>query len=237
MTPSLRWRLAQWLELRWWRRYLRYQSPADYLARKRAYWQRTLDELDWTVEEGATALDAGCGPAGIFTLLHNRQRMTALDPLLEHYEEKLAIFSRADYPEVTFICGPLEARLPSPGVASAPIPATSFPPATAPQAPPPYDVLYCFNAINHVSDWAGALAKLTAAARPGTRMILTSDVHRHQWLLPIFRALPGDALHPQQHGPEAYRSELARNGWKIEREVVLRTERIFNYTAWIATKR
>ena len=230
MTPSLRWRLAQWLELRWWRRYLRHQSPADYLARKRAYWQRTLDELGWTVKEGATALDAGCGPAGIFTLLHDRQQLTALDPLLDHYEANLEIFRRADYPAVEFICGPLEKDLVR-AVATPSLP--HFP--SAPAAAPPYDVIYCFNAINHVSDWDGALDNLTAAARPGTRMILTSDVHRNRWLLPIFRALPGDALHPQQHGPAAYRAALTGRGWRIEREAVLRRERIFDYVGWVVT--
>ncbi|NJB85271.1 2-polyprenyl-6-hydroxyphenyl methylase/3-demethylubiquinone-9 3-methyltransferase [Lewinella marina] len=207
---SLRWRVAQFLELRWWRRYLRQQSPQEYLAAKRAYWQRVLNRLEWTVDADARALDAGCGPAGIFTLLYDRQRITAVDPLLRRYES-LPVFSRAHYPWVRFIPQPLEELTPL----------------------EPFDCIYCFNAINHVSDWSRSLDQLTAMARPGTRMILSSDVHRHDWLLPVFRALPGDALHPQQHGAAEYRAALRQRGWQIVREERLRRTAIFDYRAWV----
>ena len=99
----------------------------------------------------------------------------------------------------------------------------------------PFDIIYCFNAINHVADWEASLDALTRLAQPGTRLVLTSDVHRHAWLLPIFRALPGDALHPQQHLAHHYRDALTRRGWRMEREVELRKERIFSYRAWVCT--
>ena len=207
---TLRWRTAQYLELRWWQWYLRGQSPAHYLANKRAYWQRLLDQLAVSVIQNARVLDAGCGPAGIFALLHDRQRVTALDPLLSRYE-RLPIFSTASYPEVTFSAEALEQ--------------TTL--AT------PFDTIYCFNAINHVADWEASLDALTRLAQPGTRLVLTSDVHRHAWLLPIFRALPGDALHPQQHLAHHYSEALTRRGWRIEREVELRRESIFSYRAWV----
>lgn len=210
---TIRWRVAQFLERRWWRRYLRDKSPAEYLTDKRAYWVKTLDQLGWQPEPGRRVLDAGCGPAGVFVLLHDVEKVTALDPLLASYEADLPIFKRTDYPQVSFLHQPLEAAFPT--VA-------------------PFAAIYCFNAINHVADWDQSLDALTALAAPGTRMILTSDVHRHQWLLPIFQALPGDALHPQQHGPEAYRSALEKRGWRIEREQVLRREAIFDYTAWVS---
>lgn len=213
-TPSLRWRLAQWLERRWWRSYLKGKSPEAYLADKQAYWARTLDQLDWEPEPGRQVLDAGCGPAGVFIHLKDIERVTALDPLLEQYEADLSIFNRADYPGVDFICQPLE---------------TSFTPI-----PTTFAAIYCFNAINHVSDWDAALNALTAYAASGTRLLLTSDVHRYRLLQPIFRALPGDALHPQQHLPEAYREALEVRGWRIEWEEILRREAIFDYTAWVA---
>ena len=215
MTKTLRWRVAQFLERRWWRNYLRGKSPETYLADKKAYWARTLAKLDWTPKTGRRVLDAGCGPAGVFILLHEQEKVTALDPLLGRYEEDLPIFSRADYPGVTFREQPLE----------------------DPLAAAPFAAIYCFNAINHVADWGRSLDNLTACARPGTRLLLTSDVHRHGLLLPIFRALPGDALHPQQHGPEAYREALESRGWRIDRTEVLREEAIFAYTAWCATYR
>ncbi len=207
---SLRWRIAQFLELRWWKRYLRGQSAAAYLRDKNAYWQRVLRELEWTVEPHIRVVDAGCGPAGVFITVGAHQRVTALDPLLPRYES-LDIFARAHYPRVNFLPQALEdsANL------------------------PPFDAIYCFNAINHVRDWERSLDVLTDLARPGTRMILSSDVHRHPFLLAIFRVLPGDALHPQQHPAAEYRRALRRRGWHIERERVLRKELIFEYRAWV----
>lgn len=210
--PTLRWRLAQWLEFRWWQAYLRSRTPEKYLAEKREYWQRFLQQIQWPVVPGQRVLDAGCGPAGIFVLLRDRQRVTALDPLLNNYEQ-LQIFARKDYPEVAFDATPLEGY----------------------RTDRAFDSIYCLNAINHVSNWPASLDALTAAARPGTRLVISSDVHRHAYLLPLFRALPGDALHPQQHPAVDYRGALTIRGWMIEREVVLRSELIFEYRAWVAT--
>lgn len=213
-TSSRRWRLAQRLEAYWWKRYLRGKNPADYLADKRAYWQRELARLGWKTTPGRRVLDAGCGPAGIFIHLAETENVTALDPLLDRYEAQLTIFDRADHPEVDFIHQPLE----------------------QPIAGPPFSAIYCFNAINHVADWDRALDVLTAAAAPGCRLILTSDVHRFGWLLPVFRVLPGDLLHPQQHRAEAYREALTARGWRIEREVLLKADGLFNYVGWVAVR-
>ena len=212
-SRKIRWRLAQSLEWRWWRLYLRRKPAAAYLADKKRYWHRVLTELDWQVRPGARVADLGCGPAGVFIALHRRQQVTALDPLLERYED-LPVFDRSDYPDVEFLCHPLET------IADL----------------PPFDQLYCFNAINHVADWDAGLDRLTALARPGTELLISSDVHRHAWLLPVFRALPGDALHPQQHRAEDYRKALRERGWRIELEKVLRRETIFAYHAWKCTR-
>ena len=144
--------------------------------------------------------------------LHGRQRVTAIDPLLDRYEG-LTVFSRSAYPGVTFLPIMLESAAKA----------------------GPFRQLYCFNAINHVRDWAAGLDALTAMAEPGTELLLSSDVHRHAWLLPLFRALPGDALHPQQHGATDYRRALQDRGWRIDRERVLRRETIFHYYAWKCT--
>jgi 2-polyprenyl-3-methyl-5-hydroxy-6-metoxy-1,4-benzoquinol methylase len=217
MGPKIisRWRVAQFLERRWWRRYLGSRSPEKYLSDKRAYWERTLHTLGWEVVSGRRALEAGCGPAGVFISIHEREQVTALDPLLEAYEEDLAIFSRKNYPSVVFRVATLEA-----------------PPSTLGQ----FDAIYCFNAINHVADWPLSMDNLTAMAAPGAKMLLSSDVHRHKWLLPLFRALPGDVLHPQQHAAADYREALEQRGWGIDQEVVLRETTIFNFVVWVATK-
>ncbi len=209
---TLRWRTAQFLELRWWQWYLRGQTPTHYLSSKKAYWWRLLDQLDVTIIAGAHVLDAGCGPAGVFTLLHERQRVTALDPLLPRYE-RLSVFAANEYPGVQFVPEALEKT----------------------ELTTPFDVIYCFNAINHVADWEKSLDTLTRLARPGTQLVISSDVHRHAWLLPLFRGLPGDALHPQQHLAPHYTEALTRRGWIVEREVELRREQIFSYRAWVCT--
>jgi 2-polyprenyl-6-hydroxyphenyl methylase/3-demethylubiquinone-9 3-methyltransferase len=211
-TP-LRWRLAQWLERRWWRQYLHRRPAKDYLLRKQQYWQRVLATVDWQPQPGARALDAGCGPAGIFIALADSE-VWAVDPLLHAYAQDLPHFRPADYPWVQFRAGRIESGFPE----------------------GPFDEIYCLNAINHVADWSGALDALTAASRPGTRLLLTSDVHRSGLLCRVFRALPGDALHPQQHRAAAYRRALQQRGWLIESETRLRRGRIFDYLAWVGVR-
>lgn len=175
-----------------------------------------LVELNHQPNRGANCLDLGCGPAGVFVLLHDQQRITALDPLLDRYAVDLDVLSLADYPSVYFVAQAVEnARL-----------------DTA-----PFDEIYCFNAVNHVADWELALDRITSWASPQTVLLLSSDVHRRKWLKWIFRLLPGDALHPQQHDREAYRSALLRRGWQIESEVLLRREWIFDYVGWRAVRR
>lgn len=213
MQKTIRWRLAQWLERRWWQRYLRRQSSAAaYLLAKRAYWQQVLATLGHEPASGVAVLDAGCGPAGIFILLHESQKITALDPLLEAYEQDLAIFKKAVYPGVHFVPQPME---------SAVFSAASF------------ETIYCFNAINHVSDWGAALDQLTHWIQPGGRLLISSDVHRWRLLHRLFHFLPGDALHPQQHLAEDYEKALRARGWQIEGKHRLRREFIFDYTAWV----
>jgi 2-polyprenyl-6-hydroxyphenyl methylase/3-demethylubiquinone-9 3-methyltransferase len=213
-TPgSLRWRVAQWLERRWWRQYLGRRTPAEYLRNKRQYWLRVFGELDWQPQPGATVLDAGCGPAGVFIALAE-SRVLAVDPLLAAYERDLPHFDPGAYPWVHFRSGTIEAGFPE----------------------GPFAEIYCLNAINHVADWAAALDALTAASQPGTRLLLTSDVHRCGALQQLFRTLPGDALHPQQHQAADYRAALAQRGWRVERERVLKTGKIFDYVGWVVSQ-
>ncbi|PHI21097.1 hypothetical protein CEQ90_04710 [Lewinellaceae bacterium SD302] len=212
---KMKWKIAQYLERRWWKHYLRQKDAAEYLTDKRQYWQRTLNQLGHSAKAGNASLDAGCGPAGIFILLHDQERVTALDPLLERYATDLDIFSFSGYPKVDFITSPLE---------TASLPAAGF------------ETIYCFNAINHVRDWELALDRLTEWAAPGATMLISSDVHRRPWLKRIFRLLPGDLLHPQQHDAEAYHNALVKRDWRIDEKVILREELIFNYVGWRVVK-
>jgi 2-polyprenyl-6-hydroxyphenyl methylase/3-demethylubiquinone-9 3-methyltransferase len=205
-TSSQRWRVAQFFEIRWWQRYLGQQDWSAYLIRKQAYWLRILDVLDASINPEATVLEAGCGPAGLFIILPNRQ-VDAVDPLLNKYQEKLPGFSLTQWPHIRFHAQRLE----------------DFQPANT------YDWICCFNAINHVDDWADGLDRLTAAAKPGSTLLLGVDVHRFAALKSLFRAIPGDILHPHQHDREDYRKALNARNWAVEYEHTWKKGGIFDY--------
>lgn len=212
-TTTLRWRIAQWLEIRWWQNYLAKQNPEKYRTQKADYWQRLLAALQIKMKPKERVLDAGCGPAGVF-LVMDQQETVAVDPLLEQYEEQLAHFSPAFYPEVQFHSLPLE----------------DF------QSEQAFDTIFCLNAINHVNDWDLGLDRLTEAAQLGTRLVLGIDVHNHRLLRFIFKALPGDVLHPHQHDRADYHEALAKRGWKIDREHTWSKGFIFDYWLVVAEK-
>lgn len=209
LRSTLLWQLAQSLEQRWWRRYLSKQPIEAYLARKTAYWQRVLVETGVRPRPGERVLDAGCGPAGIFIALAPHA-VDALDPLLEVYRRDFPHLHAGRYPSVQFYPGPLENGAPN----------------------PPYDLVYCLNAINHVRDLDAALSALTAALTPGGRLLLSTDAHRFRSLQRLFRLLPGDALHPQQYTTADYLAKLGERGLEIVQCRVLKRGRVFDYVAF-----
>ena len=206
-VSKLRWKLAQRVELAWWRRYLRGRSPDDYLRWKRAYWLDFLAVLGLTPKPNSTVLDAGCGPAGIFCALP-QCAVTAVDPLLGQYK-RLAHFRAARSPNVTFVEGAVEAYAPAAR----------------------FDYVFCLNVINHVRDLDGVCAVLAKAARPGAPVVVSVDAHRHAWLKPVFKALPGDVLHPHQLDLDEYVAAFARSGLHLTSKRRLKRERIFDY--WV----
>lgn len=209
---TLRWRIAQALEIRWWQHYLRRRDRVEYLTRKRQYWQRVLNAAKIQPIPGQHILDAGCGPAGIFIALE-QCRVDALDPLLEQYAANLPHFQPLSYPYVRFFYQPLE----------------TFEPEA------PYSLVFCLNAINHVANLPLALDRLTAAVAPGGRLVLAVDVHRGTFFKRLFRRLPVDILHPHQHDENDYRQLLAERNLQIEHTVGLREGTIFRYLLMVAT--
>ncbi|MCB0637827.1 MAG: methyltransferase domain-containing protein [Lewinella sp.] len=207
---SWRWRLAQWLEIRWWRRYLGRHALDQYLDDKRDYWQRLLATLDFPETSEGRWLDAGCGPAGLF-LLPPSPATDAVDPLLDQYRAAFPHLREADFPAVTFHSAPLEDWRPTYR----------------------YEHISCCNAINHVDDWSAALDRLTTLATPGGRLLLGVDVHRWSWCKVLFRWLPGDMLHPHQHDARDYQQALLARGWQIERMHTWKKGLIFSY--WLVT--
>ncbi len=210
---SLRWKIAQSAELKWWQNYLKKKPESDYRIWKKAYWTSFFESLDLSIEKNASILDAGCGPAGIF-MIFDDYKVTAIDPLLDEYEAKLPHFDKKMYPFVDFKTLSLE-ELPD-----------------APQ----HDWVFCLNAINHVDDLEKSFQKLVAATKPGGKLVVSIDAHNHNFLKHIFRAIPGDILHPHQHGLKDYEEMLARQGCKVEASILKDEAFIFNYYVLVGVK-
>ena len=213
-TYSWRWRLAQFLELRWWRRYLQQLNWPDYVEAKRVHWRKVLIQMELQLLPGEQVLDAGCGPAGIFTILE-AQKVDAIDPLLEAYEKKLPNFRLNQFPYVHFQGMMLE-QLDQMEV---------------------YNHVFCLNAINHVADLEKATQRLVQSLKPGGTLLISIDVHRFALLKFIFRIVPGDVLHPQQDDLSDYVVLLEKLGLDLEKKLVLKQGWIFNYVAIKAKKR
>lgn len=212
-TYSWRWRLAQFLELRWWQVYLRKLNWADYVEAKRLHWRKVLVALDLRLNGDERVLEAGCGPAGIFTILQ-KQQVDAIDPLLMAYENNLPDFSQDQFPHVHFQPRMLEQL----------------------EKKDAYDLVFCLNAINHVSDLPLAIQCLAQSLKPTGTMVISIDVHRHHFFKFIFRLIPGDVLHPQQDSLEDYVFLLEKQGLQIEKALTLKKGWVFDYVAIKAKK-
>ena len=210
---SLRWKIAQAAEIRWWQNYLKKRPKADYLIWKRKYWKTLLSRLNLTILRGEKVLDAGCGPAGIFMVLEEFQT-DAMDPLLDDYEKKLDHFSKSQYPNVRFFNEPLETFSPNER----------------------YKKVFCLNAINHVADLDLFFDKLVDFTEDGGTMIVSIDAHNFTFFKKIFRVLPGDILHPHQFNLEEYQRMIIDRGCKLEQSILYREDFFFNYYILIFTK-
>ncbi len=208
-----RWKVAQKLELWWWQRYLRSKDKSAYLKAKSAYWQRILTILNLPIPTDAQILDAGCGPAGIFIILQNYQ-VDAIDPLINKYEQNLLHFKKEQYPFVKFHNQSLE----------------DF------QSQKQYDIVFCMNAINHVSDLKASFETLLGAIAVNGYLVMAVDVHRYALLKTIFRAIPGDVLHPHQHSLEDYIQMVEHNKGNILKVIPFKKGKIFDHIIMIIRK-
>jgi 2-polyprenyl-6-hydroxyphenyl methylase/3-demethylubiquinone-9 3-methyltransferase len=221
---NLRWRIAQFFEIRWWQRYLARRDKTTYLAWKRRYWENFLQKSGLEIPPDVSVLDAGCGPAGIFIILEN-QMTDALDSLLERYEISFPHFRRSDYPQVRFFSQALEtfgSTIDSVGVT------VSHPDTYS------YDIVFCLNALNHVADLPRCLDRLAALTKPGGTLAVSIDAHNYAWLKRLFRLAPADILHPHQYDLEEYQAMLTIRGFQIEKSVLIKKGAIFNYCLLVA---
>lgn len=214
MKKSFRWKLAQYLEVKWWNRYLSDKNPDEYILWKIDYWKQLLDELSAVLplEKGANVLDAGCGPAGVFIALEDCL-VKAVDPLLDSYKA-LPHFQPDKFPNVRFETNAIESL----------------------SKTEKFEIVFCLNAINHVSDIHLAYDQLAQAVKENGYLVVSIDAHRSSILKSIFKALPGDVLHPHQYDLKEYEQFLTDRGFEIEKTILKTPGNIFDYYVQVARK-
>lgn len=213
-STSWKWKLAQLLELKWWKRYLKDKNRNEYLSWKSGYWDNLLFDIEQYIPlpEQQTILDAGCGPAGIFIAL-KRNSVTAIDPLLNKYLENNFI-NPDHYPWVQFEQSSIEDL----------------------DLKEKFDYIYCLNAINHVKDIEESYTALVRALKPEGYLIISTDAHRYHFAKKLFQIIPGDMLHPVQLSIEDYNEHLTKRGMEIKKNILYKKESIFNHYVTIAVK-
>ncbi len=213
---TLRWKIAQWFELQWWRKYLRNKDKATYLTWKKNYWNALLNKIsgEIKIKRSDSVIDMGCGPAGIFIALPDNTT-TAIDPLLDEYEKQTLLFKRGDYPKVNFVKSTIE-DLESGGIK--------------------YDAVCCMNAINHVHDMAKGFDKLKEVCADNGTIVISIDAHNFSLFKHLFRLIPGDILHPHQYDLNEYTDFLKEGAWKVSAPVLLKHEFFFDHYLLVAKR-
>ena len=227
---SLRWKIAQWFELRWWQRYLSGKDKFQYYAWKKQYWNDLLTQIgeELPYRDAGSIADVGCGPAGIFIAFSPQTPkggfntndsgllkpplgvwgpVVAADPLLDTYEKTLPFFDKQDFPYTTFISQKLEDFQPS----------------------EKFDIVFCMNAINHVADIDLAYDRLVDATKDNGYIVVSIDAHRHSFFKKLFRLIPGDILHPHQYDLEEYADFMTKRGCKILKKQLVKKEFFFSH--------
>lgn len=215
MKKTIKWNLAQKAERTWWQRYLKGKDVAAYHAWKRKYWDGILQTIaqQAPITAGMHVLDAGCGPAGIFMQLENCV-VDAVDPLLDVYAADLPHFKPEMYPYVTFHASPIEQY----------------------QTTKQYDIVFCMNAINHVSDFGKSYDLLAQMVKPGGILVVSIDAHNHAFFKHLFRLIPGDVLHPHQYDLAEYAACITDRGFTMLQTEKLKHAFFFDHYVQVARK-
>lgn len=216
MKKTLKWNIAQKAELQWWENYLKGKDVEQYLDWKKNYWSDILNEIEdvCPITEQLDVLDVGCGPAGIFMNLQHC-KTDALDPLLEQYHKQIPHFKKEQYPTVTFFSMPLE----------------KF------SSENKYDLVFCMNAINHVSDLKLSYDLLATYVKPSGKIIITIDAHNFLFFKYLFRLVPGDILHPHQYDLKEYEAFLTKRDFEMLKIKKLKEEFFFDHYVQVALKK
>jgi len=215
MIKTLRWRTAQFFETLWWKNYLAKKDVNEYLKYKIIYWNKVLESISSKVKlnQNDYILDAGCGPAGIFIALKD-QKVVAFDPLLDTYNQTLEHFKFEMYPSVKFKTDTLE----------------SF------KSEDQFDIVFCMNAINHVSELEKSFLTLSQLTKPGGIIVVSIDAHNRKFFKHLFRLQPADILHPHQYDLEEYKKMLTSLNCEIILTSLIKKEYLFNHYILVAEK-
>jgi len=206
---NLKWKVAQAAEIKWWNNYLKHKDKSSYYDWKRRYWVDFLKDINFVLSPTPLKiLDAGSGPAGIFTILKNHE-VVAVDPLLDKYESSLEQFETSDFQNVEFITSTIE-RI---------------------HMDQRFDIVFCLNCINHVSSIQSSLRNLFNALKPGGKIVLSTDAHNSNLLKNLFQLIPGDILHPHQYNIEEYKAFVNNAGFQVSSMKMVKSENIFGY--WV----
>ena len=214
-SKSIKWNLAQAAEVRWWQKYLSKKNVPEYLEWKKKYWLLLLDSISDVVQvkPGMKVLDAGCGPAGVF-MVTAECKTDAIDPLIDEYDRKLKHFEKSKYPSVRFYASALEDFTPNKN----------------------YDVIFCMNAINHVSNLKKSMDNLVACTKPGGKIVLSIDAHNFSFFKYLFRMIPGDILHPHQYDEMEYEAKLNSRNCTIIKKIRLKKRFFFDHLLMVGVK-
>lgn len=131
---------------------------------------------------GRNLLDVGCG-SRLRTIVFQDSRITCIDPLLDEYRRLNAGAFAAENVVATF-ANPAE--------------------TTIPTLHDSQDLVFCWNVLDHCTDWRRVLCNVAGYLRPGGIVILGTDCHVH------------DKIHaPIDGGGAAIERQCRRHGLRL----------------------
>lgn len=202
---KLKWRIAQKLEFKWWQHYLKDKVSDEYLDWKKSYWSSLFQ--NYNIEFKSSVLEIGSGPAGAFIIAKQDQQYVCVDPLTNHYQNKLSIFSKDDYSFITFENKPWETY----------------------ENASEFETVFAFNALNHFQNLELSINKIKRNLSDTGVFILSVDVHKSKIAKMIFNLIPADLLHPQQYTLKEYLKVLSNSGLIVKEQHLLKSNFIFDY--------
>lgn len=191
-------------ELNHWTRSIGTPADRDYMLRQ-LDWQHFAYPIGFIAKNigvyrpGDRALELGCGPCGLLPWIKGLSLVVGLDPLADRYRYFGIQYALLGYQRVVN-CGIEEAA------------------DKVPFSLRIFDLLLCFNVLDHIPVPLGAVNAIAPMGHAGTDMYLGYDVRKK-----------GTVMHPGVIDQKAMREVLGCAGW------TLKCEQMEPYTipAWI----